>query len=238
MERHKINWSHWFQLRSVKAWEACLLSLDLDPTRIPREFEIGFCKPTSNSYQIFNAVFPEAHNYKEYYRRLRLVSGFLEDTQTFVPISKVQDNKNLWEIRLSEFSAMAKRIKLVPLPDEMSSVAAPVAPPVRQVISQVACETDQPTTPIIQHPTRWADIAAEIGLKVQREKSKFTRDQIAKAVHEEMEKMQDAGIQGVTGRGGKIPSVESIRRHGLSGLNNKDKLAGITRQAREVLVNT
>ena len=206
MKKHKINWTHWFQMRGVKVWEACLLSLDVDPSTIVKEFESAFYVRNSMTPQIINSLVPGAPIQKEYYRRLGLISGYLDDTGTFKPIAKTDPNKHLWEIRLSEFCALAMRIKLQPLPTEMCSTVAPVTPRASLTISPVANNTDQPTT---QPAIDWTTISNEIGLRVQQEKPKFTRGQIAENVYAAMKKMHADGREGVTGRSGKIPSKAS-----------------------------
>lgn len=112
----KINWTNWQQLRGVQVWEACLLSVNADPSTILHEFKIGFYSPSLVSPQVFNASFPGNNVHNEYHRRLRLVTGYLELADTFSLLSQAGSNQNLWEIHLSEFSAWAKRLDLeIPL---------------------------------------------------------------------------------------------------------------------------
>ena len=236
--KHEINWTHWFQMRVVRVWEACLLSVDVDPSGIPTEDERSFYKLSSFSPHIYDTTFGTPDNQAEYYRRLRLVSSFLEDTSAFTLISRADTNKHLWEISLSDFCALAQRVKLLPLPAEMNSVAVQVSPPIGFTTSPVVNNPDQTATASIQPTTNWKKIAEKIALKVQREKPKFSRDQISEAVNAEMKSMLLAGDQNVTGRGGKLPSAASILRHALTGLKVNNRLAGMTRQAQKVLGNS
>lgn len=236
--KHEINWTHWFQMRGVRVWEACLLSVDVDPTEIPTEDARSFYKLSSLSRHIYDTTFGSRDIQAEYYRRLRLVSGYLEDKSAFNLISKAETNKHLWEIKLSEFCTLAKRVNLLPIPAEMNSVVVQMSPPIGFTTPLVVNNSDQTPTASIQPTTNWKKVAERIALEVQREKPKFTHEQISEAVRARMEKLLADGNQSVTGRGGKLPSATSIRRHALTGLKVHNRLAGMTRQAQKVLGNS
>ena len=104
-----INWEYWQQLHCVKIWEACLLSLGEDPSSIPRELQIPLYVWSSASPQIVNALFSERISQSEYHQRLRIAVGFLEQPNVFTYVSKSDPNKHLWEVRLSEFAALANQ---------------------------------------------------------------------------------------------------------------------------------
>ena len=68
----------------------------------------------------------------------------------------------------------------------------------------------------------WIPKAREIGIEIVKDLAKKhkcqNQNQIAKKVRVEMEKRKGAGEPGVTGRGVRIPSEGTIKRHALKGL--------------------
>lgn len=66
----------------------------------------------------------------------------------------------------------------------------------------------------------WKENAREIGKDLLNTYSKNSLNQLAEKVCEEMNKRKNNGAEGVTGRGGKVPSAETIRRHALIGIKS------------------
>lgn len=133
-----INWEYWQQLHCVKIWEACLLSLGEDPSSIPRELQIPLYVWSSASPQIVNALFSERISQSEYHQRLRIAVGFLEQPNVFTYVSKSDPNKHLWEVRLSEFAALANQ-KGLEIPPELNKLAA--APIAAETVDSTAAES-------------------------------------------------------------------------------------------------
>jgi hypothetical protein len=67
-------------------------------------------------------------------------------------------------------------------------------------------------------PYYWQSRAKEIGIEIAKRKTHLNLDQIAEKVQEKMAQLKKAGEAGVTGRGGKLPSAASIKRHALKGI--------------------
>lgn len=139
--KDKVDWHSWKQFRGVKVWEACLLSVNADPSRIMKEFVSGFYQPQPLIfYDIFRSSFRDNNGHNEYLRRLRLVCGYLEQADSFNLVSKNESNQNLWEVHLSEFAAWTQKIGL-DVPEEMRKIAA--AP------SSLASTNQSTDTPIV-----------------------------------------------------------------------------------------
>lgn len=64
----------------------------------------------------------------------------------------------------------------------------------------------------------WIHTAKTIGARFASRYRHQSKEQIAKKVHDEMVRRKTAGEAGMTGRGDRVPSVESIQRRGLTGI--------------------
>ena len=62
----------------------------------------------------------------------------------------------------------------------------------------------------------WKANARQIGKRIHKEKPSLSIEQIAQKTHTEMTKRKNEGEDGMTGRGGRIPSASSIKRHALT----------------------
>jgi hypothetical protein len=72
----KINWSYWQKLRGAKVWEACLLSIDMDPLELAKSEERGHVRASPLSPFIFNTIFKNTADRDEYWQRIRIVCGY------------------------------------------------------------------------------------------------------------------------------------------------------------------
>jgi hypothetical protein len=64
----------------------------------------------------------------------------------------------------------------------------------------------------------WAAKAREIAEAIYRKKSSLTVEQISDKTHKEMTDRHNSKELGMTGRGGKVPSADTIKRHALTGI--------------------
>jgi len=69
-----------------------------------------------------------------------------------------------------------------------------------------------------QPESAWIPKAKEIGAELSKKFPRLSLEQISAKVGEEMRKRHEAGELGMTGRGGRIPSASSIKRHALTGI--------------------
>lgn len=63
----------------------------------------------------------------------------------------------------------------------------------------------------------WRDTAHKIQDEIQtaQPSKPLTQDELVEKIHEEMVRQHKRNIPGMTGRGGRIPSAQTIKRHGL-----------------------
>jgi hypothetical protein len=70
-------------------------------------------------------------------------------------------------------------------------------------------------------PLTWETTARALGEKIFKDKPLLSISQISKRVHSILLERHQQGDQGVTGRGKKVPTAETIKRHALNGLKAK-----------------
>lgn len=66
----------------------------------------------------------------------------------------------------------------------------------------------------------WKATAWRIGKEILNKKPSLTVEQIAAKTHKEMTDRKNNGESGMTGRGGRIPSAETIKRQALTGIKS------------------
>ena len=71
------------------------------------------------------------------------------------------------------------------------------------------------TTPSIE---AWRANARQIGEKFHTENPRLNAEKIAQKTHYEMTARKDKGEPGMTGRGGRVPSADTIKRHAQTGI--------------------
>lgn len=64
----------------------------------------------------------------------------------------------------------------------------------------------------------WKVPARQIGKEIHKKKQTLNMEKIAQKTHEEMTDKKNKGESGMTGRGGKVPSAATIKRHALTGI--------------------
>ena len=112
-----------------------------------------------------------------------------------------------WRIKIHE-AVNAK--ELVPLDyGSKLPIAAPDAP------AAAKGEAVLVTNPSIE---TWKASARQIGEKIHKEKPTLNAEKISEKTHKEMTDRKAKGELGMTGRGGKVPSAGTIKRHAQTGI--------------------
>lgn len=147
-----VDWRIWGNMREVELFQACLLSLNLDPENV---------EPMQHAWMIGNAG--ESGPYfelgketeSEYRKRLMLLKNNLTNREHFSPGRMNLENPNFWGVRLPEFAAWALTIPLE-LPDELVALARPREVRMQSEISAPMPEENKISTQssVTELPTR------------------------------------------------------------------------------------
>lgn len=104
---------------------------------------------------------------------------------------------------------------------EMHGVTAATDVHPRNTLSTV---TKPPAAKVEAVPVRnqnievWRENAVRIGKEILKKAPGLSVEKIAKKTHDEMTSRNKKGDAGMTGRGGKVPSADTIKRHALTGI--------------------
>ena len=137
-----IDWRYWRILPDIQQWEACALSIGINPERMVRHPEEWMAGPGASP--IFtDAGFPNREAKTEFKKRQRLLeasvftSGFFPTVQGLVMGAR-------WKatIRLDEFASWGAHVGLE-IPPELCALPAPVPP----VSKPQAAPVSEPVTP-------------------------------------------------------------------------------------------
>lgn len=188
----KPDWDFWRHKIEVKPWEAVWLSFDIDPD--------------SQEYR-------DIQNDKTASKRIRLLVDHLSQRQGTLNMG----DSSLHGVRLSEFAAWCAHIGY-DVPPELARLAK--ATP--QAAPKVDAVPAKPEAVPVAIPSvlEWQATARQIAEKILKEKPSLNVEQIADKTHKEMIDRKGKGETGMTGRGGKVPSADTIKRHALTGIKS------------------
>jgi hypothetical protein len=115
-----IDWHFWRSMPQVKQWQACALSLNINPD-VMKSHPQGWM--TGSNEPIFaSASFPDDATATEFKKRCRMLAANLTNSQYFqFPHIQHKPTENT-EVKLSAFSAWCKSVQLS-MPDELSSIS-------------------------------------------------------------------------------------------------------------------
>lgn len=129
----KPNWDFWLQIGNVKPWQACALSLDIDPDSLRegyrnegvhrvRTVDEWKSRVESRGYILFSKDIEE-----QFDKRLRLLIANIQEFVT--PESRISRDPKEQPVPLSEFAAWAlSRRTPWGIPPELAALATKVAP--------------------------------------------------------------------------------------------------------------
>ncbi len=120
-ESEKPNWKEWKHIPQVQAWQACALSLDIEPNSIKRNPNSWMTGPGID--QLFeDESFQSENEKKEFKSRQRILLNNLNSKENSLWFSPNPDHLNLSEVRLSEFAAWCPSVEW-PIPKELAALA-------------------------------------------------------------------------------------------------------------------
>lgn len=133
-----IDWRYWRHMPEIKQWEACALSLNINPDNMQHSPQGWMAGPGSGP--TFLAVnFPSQAVQLEFEKRVRLLGASLFKSPHFTTVNNlVMGGRHLATLRLTEFAAWCLSVELE-MPPELKAMAAtpqaskpsePQAPPV------------------------------------------------------------------------------------------------------------
>lgn len=120
---HPIDWHYWKCRQEVELWEACLLSLNINPDRMQRDPNGWMAGPRGGPH-FMSESFPKFDDEENYRKRLILLKDYLSNREHFSAGKINMNNPNLCGVRLSEFAAWALFIEYQ-IPDELAAIAQP-----------------------------------------------------------------------------------------------------------------
>ena len=101
------------------------------------------------------------------------------------------------------------------IPDEMLKLCKSKS----DINTQVTSPEKTEIAPLKEKKTYpWVPKAIEIAKAIYKKKPILNVEQIAKKTHDEMTERNNKKEPGMTGRGGKVPSADTIKRHALTGI--------------------
>ena len=153
-EPPRIDWRYWGHIPEVKQWEACALSLNINPDNIKHSPQGWMAGPGSGS--VFLAVsFPSMDVQLDFDKRVRLLGASLFKSPHFTAVNNlVRGGRHLATVNLREFAAWALHVEFDDMPTELVAMAAtattvPVVMPAQTAATPapVGADGDGPVKP-------------------------------------------------------------------------------------------
>jgi len=194
------DWAKWKYMPEVEASQACALAFNFDPDSMRRS-------PDSWMTPGADIFLPESFPSDE-------VAGKFENLMEIAKSNKLQTIH--FKINLPEFAAwcapVVHGLTGRDIPPELAALAkaTPQAAPM--------VEAGTVATPSIE---AWKANARQIAEKIHKGKPSLNVEKIAEKTHAEMTARKAKGESGMTGRGGKVPCADTIKRHALTGIKSQ-----------------
>jgi len=176
------DWKFWLQMPDVRLWQACALSLDIDPDSMKRDSASWMAGGSGGPF-LESESFRQAAEETEFYKRLRLLKANLHDRRHFSPQALNMRDSNQHAVSLSEVAAWGEFVGWREIPSALVQIARPPKGKKRKAVE----------TP--------AQRAKRILHRVAQEKTKGTRDFLKVVAKEEdisvsrLKQIRSKGIQ-------------------------------------------
>ena len=123
-DKPAVDWRYWRHMLEVKQWEACALSLNIDPNRMQTRTHAWMAGPGSGP-AFLRSSFPSESSKTEFEKRLRLLGACLFKSEHFTIVNNlVRGGKHLATVSLSEFAAWGQSVEFE-MPPELAAMAVP-----------------------------------------------------------------------------------------------------------------
>ena len=132
-EPPRIDWRYWRHIPEVKQWEACALSLNINPDNIKHSPQGWMAGPGSGP--VFLAVsFPSMDVQLDFDKRVRLLGASLFKSPHFTAVNNlVRGGRHLATVNLREFAAWALHVEFDDMPPELVAMAEKKPEPMQTV---------------------------------------------------------------------------------------------------------
>jgi hypothetical protein len=121
-----IDWHYWRNMQEVKIWQACILSLNIDPDSMEFDRD-GWMDATAEAPHIRRESFYSPQDCEQYRKRVNLLRSNISKPEHFSPGAINMGNPNLSGVRLAEFAAWAVHIGLS-IPSELELLSRSPTP--------------------------------------------------------------------------------------------------------------
>lgn len=117
-----VDWRYWRHMLEVKQWEACALSLNIDPDRMQASPNAWMAGP-GNGPAFLRGSFPSESVKIEFEKRVRLLGACLFKSEHFRTVNNlVIGGRHLATVSLREFAAWGESVELE-MPPELVAMA-------------------------------------------------------------------------------------------------------------------
>lgn len=213
---YEPDWSYWRQIPQIILKDAVLLSCNIEPRCLEDQ--------SKTNELLKHLILNDLEVSKEFFgrpieqlfiERAEIVQANIGHSLTGEPLAFELDiacfsNPLNSMTSLNYFVAWAVSFDWK-LPEPLISISKQQA----SAAPKKTVNAEQVTTP---SGNDWKAIARKIGEEILNKKPSLNVEQIAEKTRKEMTDRKNNGEPGMTGRGGRVPAAETIKRHALTGI--------------------
>jgi len=169
----KPNWSDWLLTPDVKVWEACVLSIGLEPESMERE-DFGWMDDNGTGPYFTSESFPNSEAEKKYKNRLKVLGRNLSDRKYFsAGVIAYGKGAGLCSVRLDEFASWAaSKAKWLDLPPELAGLVLDKTNGDSKAAREVLINRDKQASPtkatLQDNPSRDTNLTREIEVAISK----------------------------------------------------------------------